>query len=87
MRDIVLTIVVFGSLPFIFRRPYFGVLVWSWLSYMNPHKLCWGFAQYMPFAQIVAITLLASLLAPGKNSGFPRDPILVFWAIFFYCGW
>lgn len=82
MRDIVLTILVFGTLPFIFRSPYFGVLVWSWLSYMNPHKLCWGFAQNMPFAQIVAITLLVSLLGARQKAKLPRDVMLIFWGLF-----
>jgi len=66
MRDIVVTLLVFGSLPLILRKPFFGVLVWTWLGLMNPHRLCWGFAVTMPFAQIVAITLLASLLI-AKN--------------------
>jgi probable O-glycosylation ligase (exosortase A-associated) len=62
MRDILVTLLVFGSLPLILRKPFFGVLVWTWLGLMNPHKLCWGFAWGFPFALIVALTLLISLL-------------------------
>jgi len=44
MRDILLTLIVFGSLPVILVRPFVGLLVFAWLGYMNPQKLSWGFA-------------------------------------------
>ena len=59
MRGIVLTIFIFATIPAIFYSPWIGVLVFSWFSYMNPHKLAWGFVQSMPFAMIVgSITFL-----------------------------
>ena len=30
-----------------------GVLVWSWIGYMNPHRLTWGFAYDFPLAMVV----------------------------------
>jgi len=48
MRDLFVTAVIFGLLPFIFKRPWVGILVWAWLSYMNPHRLAWGFALISP---------------------------------------
>ncbi len=62
MRDIVITLIIFGSLVFIIRQPYIGIIIWSWVSYMNPHKLAWGFARDFPFAYIVAIALFISVL-------------------------
>ena len=82
MRDIVVTLMVFGTLPFILRNAYFGVLVWSWLSYMNPHKLTWGFAYTMPFAQIVAIVLLISLMLNTEKKTPPNNPLVFVWAAF-----
>lgn len=74
MRDLILTAVVFGSVPFILRSPYVGLLVWVWLGIMNPHRLTWGFAYSMPFAQIVALcTVVSALLHAGKLGRFPRD--------------
>ncbi|MCA9017547.1 MAG: putative O-glycosylation ligase, exosortase A system-associated, partial [Planctomycetaceae bacterium] len=61
MRDLVLTAVVFGLIPVILARPWTGILVWSWLGYMNPHRLTWGFAYSMPFAQIIALVIFVSL--------------------------
>ncbi len=50
MRDILVTAIVFGALPFIFKRPWIGILLWCWLAYMNPHRQAWGFAYEFPFA-------------------------------------
>lgn len=85
MRDILVTLIVFGSLPFIFQRPYIGILVWSWLGYMNPHRLSWGFAYSMPFAQIVAIVLMASLLMSKEKKELPVTALTVTWWLFI--GW
>ncbi|MAT52320.1 MAG: putative O-glycosylation ligase, exosortase A system-associated [Porticoccaceae bacterium] len=85
MRDILVTLLVFGSLPFILMRPYVGVLVWSWLSYMNPHRLTWGFAYDMPFAQIVAVTLLISVFINKDKKGIPLNATTTIWILF--VGW
>lgn len=85
MRDILVTLLVFGSLPFILRNAYVGVLVWSWLSYMNPHRLAWGFAYSMPFAQIVAITLFVALLVDRDKKIFPINGLTCIW--FVYLAW
>jgi probable O-glycosylation ligase (exosortase A-associated) len=82
MRDLVVTLLVFGSLPFIFMRPYIGILVWSWLSYMNPHRLTWGFAYDFPFAQIVAIATFVGLLFHRERKGLPWTSTLVVWLLF-----
>ena len=50
MRDILVTLTIFGSIPFILVQPHIGVLVWSWISYMNPHRYTWGFAFDFRFA-------------------------------------
>ena len=34
--------IVFGSLPFILKRPFWGIMLLAWLGYMNPHKLAMG---------------------------------------------
>lgn len=62
MRDIAVTVAVFGMLPFILKRPWIGILVWTWLGFMNPHRMAWGFSTEMPFAYIVALTTLVSML-------------------------
>lgn len=79
MRDIFVTMVVFGSLPFILRRPWIGIIMWAWLSYMNPHKQAWGFATTMPFALLVALCTLIGLLFSSDKKRVPwtRETVLL----------
>ena len=62
MRDLILTAVVFGSLPYILKRPFIGLLMWVWLGIMNPHQMTWGFAASMPFALMVGACTLVSFV-------------------------
>ena len=82
MRDLAVTFIVFASLPIILRRPDIGVLVWTWLSLMAPHRLTWGFAYDMPFAQIVGIVLLGGFLLSREPKRIPWSAITVIWAFF-----
>lgn len=72
MRDILITVLVFGCLPFILRRPFFGVIVWTWLGLMNPHRLAWGFSLNFPFALIVFAT---TVFAYGISSEPKKIPV------------
>ncbi len=72
MRDIIVTMIVFASLPAILWRPWIGIIMWTWLGFMNPHRLAWGFSTTMPFAMIVALTTLVALL-------FSREPKRIPW--------
>ncbi len=79
MRDIVLTAFIFGTLPFILWRPHIGILVWTWIGFMNPHRLTWSFAYDMPFAMIVALATLVGLLSSREPKKIPwtRETILL----------
>ena len=67
MRDVLLTLVVFGAIPFILRRPHLGILMYVWLSVMNPHRLTWSFAHDFNFAAIVAVTTLVGAVFARKR--------------------
>jgi putative inorganic carbon (hco3(-)) transporter len=82
MRDLLIFGLVFGSLPFILRRPYIGILVWCWLSYMNPHRMAFGWAHYFSFAAIVAVVTLFSAVASKEGSRIPLTPLTVLWVVF-----
>ncbi len=61
MRDLVVTLAIGAGLLLVLRQPYMGVMLWSWLGYMSPHRLTWGFAYNAPFAQIVALVTIFSM--------------------------
>jgi probable O-glycosylation ligase (exosortase A-associated) len=62
MRDIALTLVIGFLLLRTLRRADTGAYLWAWLSLMNPHRLTWGFAGGIPFAQLSAIFAFIGLL-------------------------
>jgi probable O-glycosylation ligase (exosortase A-associated) len=82
MRALLVALIVFGSLPFILRRPYIGILVWCWLSYMNPHRLAYGWAQIFNFAEIVAIATLLSMAMAKEGYRIPLTPLTLVWGVF-----
>jgi probable O-glycosylation ligase (exosortase A-associated) len=71
MRDLFVTIVIFGAIPIILARPHLGVLVWAWIGFMNPHRLTWGFAYNLPFAQIVAVAILIGMFFSRERKRVP----------------
>ena len=87
MRGILLTAIVFATLPLILYRPYIGVLVWSWLGYMNPHSLTFGFAYDFPYSQIVAIVTIVGLVLTKDKKGLPLNKVTVTWLIFIVWMW
>lgn len=78
MRDILLTLVLSGLLGVSLRRPDIGVLLWTWVSTMNPHTLTFGFARSLPWAQLIAgVSIIAFLTTPARRHGLPRSTGLV----------
>jgi probable O-glycosylation ligase (exosortase A-associated) len=73
MRDIVLSLVVAGLLPWALLRPVIGAYLWAWLSIMNPHMLTFGFARSIPFAMMAAIVTLTGLLFSKQRKALPMN--------------
>lgn len=85
MRDLVVVFVVVAGLLATFRRPWIGVLLWTWLSVMNPHRYCFGFAYNAPLAAATAgVTLLALTMSRDRDSPF-KGPAVTIFAVF--CVW
>jgi putative inorganic carbon (hco3(-)) transporter len=72
MRDlIILSIVLVGAVVAL-RRPWIGVMLWTWLSIMNPHRFAhWSYAYSAPIAAVAAAsTLLGLLMTRERESPF-----------------
>jgi probable O-glycosylation ligase (exosortase A-associated) len=82
LRDLLIFAAIFGVLPFALWRPWIGVLLWVWLSLMNPHRLAWGAAYDFPFAQVIAVVTLVGLLISREpirwKGGAPAVALLLF---------
>jgi probable O-glycosylation ligase (exosortase A-associated) len=62
MRDILILATILGSMPIAFFNPYYGMLVWVWIAYFNPHRYAWGITYNFPVAIAIAVPTLGGLL-------------------------
>lgn len=74
MRDLLVTAIVLGTLPFVFRHAWIGVLLWTWISVMNPHRLAWSFAYNAPFAAMAAGATFIALVTSKDPVRLPQSP-------------
>src|SRR5215470_2242643 len=87
MRDYLLASIILASVPVGLIRPYYGVLIYAWFSYMYPHLLTWSFARTLPIAKLAGISTLIGVTLQGTADSRPlrqRENILmiVLWLIF-----
>lgn len=85
MRDIFLTVIVFGVIPFILKFPHLGILVWTWMSYMLPQSQTYGFAISFNFLDYVAIACMLAVLLTKEKRSLPKHPII--YLLFLYIFW
>lgn len=88
MRDILVLTIILGSVPISFFNPYYGVLMWSWIAYFNPHRYAWGVAYDFPVAQAIALPTLLGILFTRKINRqiFVRETalLLLMWIWFVF---
>jgi probable O-glycosylation ligase (exosortase A-associated) len=87
MRDYLLLLILSAAIPVGLFRPYYGVLVYAWISYMYPHELTWGFARTLPAAKLAALATAAGIVLTGSVNLKPlrqRENVLMIllWGIF-----
>jgi energy-converting hydrogenase Eha subunit A len=71
MRDVLILFLVLAGSIAALRRPWIGVMVWTWLSIMNPHRYTWGWSYVAPVAAIAAgSTLIGTLMTKDLASPF-----------------
>lgn len=73
MRDYVVLAIIFLSVPVSLIRPFVGVLVWTWIAFMNPHRLSWGVAQTFPVALVVGVATLAGFVLSNEPKRLVRS--------------
>jgi putative inorganic carbon (HCO3(-)) transporter len=82
VRDIVLLAIVIPAFVLALRRPWIGVILWTWLSIMNPHRYTWGIAYSAPLAAAAAgCTILGFLLTKDRASPLKGAPVNWFLAL------
>lgn len=82
LRDIAVALTLLVFLPKVFFKPHIGVYLWSWVGYMNPHRLGWGFMYNFPVAQVIAIVTLGSFAVSAERKRLPGNTVVFIWIIF-----
>lgn len=77
MRDIALVLFFVACVPFMLKRPSLGIVMWVWLSVMNPHRLSYGFAYDLQFAAATAgITFIALFITKEDRRLILTPPVV-----------
>lgn len=73
MRSLFVAVLWFGLCPLILVNPFVGVLLYSWFSFMNPHRQVWGFAESIPWAMIFALLTIVAWLISKEPKRFATN--------------
>ena len=88
IRDVIVVAIILLAAPVAMFSPYFGVLMWAWVAYFNPHRYAWGYAThgFQPALIIAIPTLIGTLIAPKNTRIMTRETMLLaglwFWFAF-----
>lgn len=83
MRDLALLMFVGVTLPIAFMRPIVGLMLWILFSYMNPHRITWGFASAFPWVMIIAVVAItATLMHADQRQRIQAKPVIVLMTLF-----
>ena len=79
LRSALLLLIIIGSIPICVVSPYYGILMWYWTSYFNPHRFTYGFTYDFPVALVVAVPTLIGLAFCKKSfrSLMARETLLL----------
>lgn len=78
MRDLALALILVWLTYQGLRRPWIGILGWTWVSLMNPHQLSWRLSSFPVAAMIGGATLVGILVSRDKkNFDFGREGVVL----------
>jgi len=86
MRDLVLLVVIGWCFLQAFRRPWIGIMCWTWLSIMNPHQLSWTLRD-QPFAAAIGGATLVGLFITRDRRDYSvnRESITLMILMLWFC--
>lgn len=86
MRAYFFPALFFCLLGLILAAPYTGVLIWAWISMMNPHQIVGGWLSTFPVNTIAVAVLVLALFLHGESAFPPLNPLLLtLLAFLFWC--
>lgn len=85
MRALAFLIGMAGMLPMSLMHPFVGVLLWAWISFMNPHELVYGFGTDLPWAVIVFCFMAVGCIVAREPKRIPVNALTVLIVMFMIC--
>jgi probable O-glycosylation ligase (exosortase A-associated) len=82
MRDLFFTLLMVPLLGLAGAQPFVGVLLWSWISFMSPHQLTWGFASTLPWAAMVFVVTVVGCFVAREPKRLPVSVLTVLIVLF-----
>lgn len=83
MRDLIIIAIVAAGCFVSLRRPWIGIMLWTWLSIMNPHRFAWGLAYSAPLAAGAALCTMIGFLITKDQREHPFKAAPVVWMAMF----
>jgi len=85
MRATAFMFSIYAAVPFILWRPYIGILMYLWVSYMSPQRLVWGVSRQFQIAVILAGATIIGWLISREPKRIPLTPVTVI--VLMLTGW
>jgi putative inorganic carbon (hco3(-)) transporter len=83
MRSLLLFAEMAVLLPISLIHPFVGVLLFDWISFMNPQQISWGFGTDFPWALIAFFFTVAGwVLSPTEPKRVTVTPLIVLMVLF-----
>lgn len=83
MRSLLLLFEMVALLPISLMHPFVGVLLFDWISFMNPQQISWGLASSFPWALITFIFTIAGwICSPTEPRQMTVTPLIVLMILF-----
>lgn len=77
MTAVVIALSILALVPLILVWPHVGILAWTWIGVMNPHRWAWGSLEVLGYAQIIGATTLIAWLVSRAPKRVPMTPVTV----------
>ncbi len=85
MRSLLLFLELTMLIPIALARPFVGVLIYSFISFSNLHRLTFGISDGMPWAYMTAIATLIGCFVAREPKRLPVNPTTVLIVLFIIC--
>jgi probable O-glycosylation ligase (exosortase A-associated) len=78
MRDAVVALILVIGILKALRSPWIGILLWTWISIMNPHRETWHLSTLPVAAMAGGATLIGMFISRDKRLLFLTPPSAIF---------